>query len=284
MVIISQNDTQTIADNDPDNINFDADTYEGIIWFNITDNRMFFATDTEWVLYDNMKNKMVERSDIILNGTDLNNTLTGLSTNEISDITSKDGSVVITKPSSDIYNLQVSGTSTSTGTIAQLLALKGMTIGQTFYTTDNTNYQFNKLWTWSGRTWQVIGETVELITKTSMIEGNTVEISGGNSSENYEVKKTPDSNTIKVIGVIALQGVGTDQWCTIATSGIWSVACDASSNAYDRANFLSTHGTDGLAQETSSTSSKIFAKILENKTISVNGGLLKALIHTTEQK
>ena len=69
-------------------------------------------------------------------------------------------------------------------------------------------------------------------------------------------------------------------WATIATRGMWEVACHA--NTFDRSNYLSCDSTDGLANETSSVSAQPFAKILENRTVNFDGGLVWGLLHTAE--
>ncbi len=178
------------------------------------------------------------------------------------------------------------GSSIEVGTKAQLLAKTGMTEGQQFYVNANLGTSFtsqeNRLWTYSGRTWQVIGETVELLAQVDVIEGNTVEVSGGGSSSDFEFRKTNAAEDVHVIGVVALKGVSAGEWATVAMNGMWQVACDATSGQYDRANYLVCNSTDGLANESSSVSAQPFAKILENRTISVDGGLVWALLHTAE--
>lgn len=168
------------------------------------------------------------------------------------------------------------------GTKAELLAKTGMEVGQQFYVNANagTNFtsQENKLFTWSGRTWQALGETVELLLSQDMIEGNTVELNDG--SNDFEIKKTNTSQDTQVIGVVALQGGVAGDWVTVATRGIWEVACE--NDTYNRASYLTTDATDGLATQTNSVSAQPFAKVLENRTINIAGGLVFALLHTCE--
>ena len=170
------------------------------------------------------------------------------------------------------------------GTKAELLAKTGMSAGSQFFVNANAGTAFtsqeNKLWTYSGRTWQVIGETVELLAEVAVVEGNTVEISGSGSTSDFQFRKTNAAEDIHVIGVVALKGVSSGDWATVATRGMWEVACRA--NTYDRANYLSCDSTDGLASETSSVSAQPFAKILENRTILLDGGLVWGLLHTAE--
>ena len=178
------------------------------------------------------------------------------------------------------------GNGIEVGTKADLLAKTGMTEGQQFYVNANMGTAFtsheNRVWTYTGRTWQVVGETVELLAKDDVIEGNTVEVSGTGSTDDFQFQKTNAAEDPHVIGVVALKGVAAGQWATVAMNGVWQVACDAQSGQYDRANYLVTDSTDGLAHESTSVSAQPFAKILENRTISIDGGLVWAVLHTAE--
>ena len=174
-----------------------------------------------------------------------------------------------------------SGGGVQSGSQAELVALTGLSKGDQFYMIGDSE-QKNKLWNWTGRTWQVYGETVELKADVSCIEGNTVEISGSGSSGDFEFKKTNSSEDVHVIGVVCLKGVSFGEWASIACTGIWPVACDGQSGQYDRSNYLVCHSTDGLASESTSVSAQPFAKILENKIVSTDGELLWAFLHTTE--
>ncbi|MHC4271289.1 MAG: hypothetical protein ACYST2_03130 [Planctomycetota bacterium] len=174
------------------------------------------------------------------------------------------------------------GSGIEVGTKSELLAKTGMTAGQQFFVNANAGTAFtsqeNKLYTYSGRTWQVSGETVELLLSQDMIEGNTVELNDGSSD--FEIKKTNTSQDTQVIGVVALQGGVAGDWVTVATRGIWEVACE--NDTYNRASYLTTDATDGLATQTTSVSAQPFAKVLENRTINLAGGLVFALLHTCE--
>ena len=151
------------------------------------------------------------------------------------------------------------------GTKASLLAKTGMTEGQQFYMNANLGTTFtsqeNKLWTYTGRTWQVIGETIEVLANTAMIEGNTVEVSTDND---FEVKKTNTSGDTGVIGVVALQGASAGDWITVATSGLWGIACE--NDTYKRGDLIATDATDGFGKRTTSVSDQPFAKVLEHRT------------------
>ena len=181
-----------------------------------------------------------------------------------------------------VNGLPVGGSSViEVGSKADLLSKTGMTEGQQFYVNANLGTSFtsqeNKLWTWSGRTWQVIGETVELMCSSDMIEGNTVEISDAND---FEIQKTNSSLDVDVIGVVALKDMDSGSWATVATRGIWEVACH--SGTYTRSAYLACDATDGLARQTSSVADQPFAKVVENRSISIDGSRVFALLHTCE--
>ena len=165
------------------------------------------------------------------------------------------------------------------GTRDELLGLFQMSIGDQYYVSDY-NPQKNKLYTYSGRCWGVIGETVELQAVSGLypIVGNTVEISGSGSTSDFQFRLTDASEDIHVVGVVGW--VGNDGWCAIATRGSWEVACHI--GTYDCAHYLTCDSTDGIAHETTSVSAQPFAKILENKTVTSDGQLVWGLLHTAE--
>ena len=169
----------------------------------------------------------------------------------------------------------------SKGTYAELLAKTGMVEGDQFYVNANagTNFtsQENKLFIYSGRTWQVSGETIEMVCGQDLIIGNCLEIG---TTADYQVLKAFATSSEKVIGVVVLQGATNGDWVTVATRGLWGVACI--SGTYDRGNYLKTDNIDGLAEETTSVTEQPFAKIVENRTSILNGTLIECLLHTQE--
>ena len=168
-----------------------------------------------------------------------------------------------------------------TGTLAQMLALTGMSPGDQFFLNYNTgtniSSQKNKMCFWSGRTWQVIGETVELNLEMTVIKGNTMEVG---TLADYAITKTTATASAKVIGVIAFEAESAGQWVTLATRGIWEVACEA--GTYQRGRYLQTDTIDGLARQTIYETEQPFAKILENRTTILNDTTIWALLHTQE--
>lgn len=179
------------------------------------------------------------------------------------------------------------------GDLDDLLAVTGMSIGDLFYLNRNlgTNYtaQENKVCVWSGRTWQVPGETIELLATQDMLMGNTVEVDTSatqTSSNNYKIRKTVLQNSSEVIGVVALDAVTAGDWCAVATRGIWEVSGNA--ETYNRGEYLSTDTKDGQAHRTASVGDQPFAKILESRVLILDGAdnapsLVWALLHSCEQ-
>lgn len=171
----------------------------------------------------------------------------------------------------------VDGINKKYGSKAELIALTGMVAGDQFYMIVPNENQKNKLWTYSGRTWQVIGETVELVCSIDVIEGNTIEVS---TFGDFQLRLTNSSQDLQCIGVVALKSVPTFEWATVACRGTWEVACKA--GTYNRASYLNCNTTDGLAQQVTSVTVNPFAKILENITNSTDEDLVWAIIHAQE--
>ena len=172
------------------------------------------------------------------------------------------------------------GETIEVGTLAQMLSKTGMSEGSQFFVNANLGTAFtsqeNKLYYYSGRTWQVSGETVELLAKENLLKGQVLQISGSGSTDDFQAEKCTTTGDPDVIGIVANQDVLAGEWVTVATSGIWEVSCIT--GTYDRQNYLRADTNDGYASETTSESDQPFAKILENRTISVVGGKVFALI------
>lgn len=168
------------------------------------------------------------------------------------------------------------------GTLQQMLLKTGMTEGQQFFVNANAGTSFtsqeNKLYYWSGRTWQVSGETIELLAKEELEKGMVLQISGSNSTADFQAEKTTTTGDVDVIGIVAHKDtIFAGDWFTCATSGIWEVACI--SGSYSRQDYLKAHTTDGYAQSTTSESDQPFAKILENKSLTIDGSKVFALLN-----
>lgn len=173
------------------------------------------------------------------------------------------------------------GESIQVGTLSQMLAKTDMSEGSQFFVNSNLGTAFtsqeNKLYVYSGRTWQVSGETVELLAKENLLKGQVLQISGTGSTDDFQAEKTTIAGDVDVIGIVANKDVLAGEWFTCATSGLWPVSCI--SGTYDRQNYLTASSNDGYASETTSESSQPFAKILENRTLSVVGGKVFALLN-----
>lgn len=159
------------------------------------------------------------------------------------------------------------------GTLAQMLAKTGMSEGSQFFVNKNAGTAFtsqeNKLYYWSGRTWQVSGETIELVAKENISKGMVLQISGTSSTSDFQAEKTTITGDVDVIGIVANQDILAGEWFTCAISGIWEVA--SITGTYTRGNYLKAHTTDGYAQQTTSESEQPFGRILENRSVSVLG-------------
>jgi hypothetical protein len=167
------------------------------------------------------------------------------------------------------------------GTLATMLAKTGMTEGQQFFVNANLGTTFtsqeNKLYYWSGRSWQVSGETIELLAKEDLLKGQVLQISGSGATADFQAEKTTITGDVDVIGIVANQDITAGEWFTVAVSGLWEVACIA--GTYNRQNYLIANTNDGYASQSTSEADQPFAKILENRTISVVGGKVWALLN-----
>ena len=77
----------------------------------------------------------------------------------------------------------------------------------------------SRIFTWSGNTWQISGETIEIKCCEDLKRGDTVKL----SESNYGVEKTKSNND--TITGIAVFDSDIDSTCTIAVSGIWFINC-----------------------------------------------------------
>lgn len=168
------------------------------------------------------------------------------------------------------------------GTLEQMLLKTGMTEGQQFFVNANAGTTFtsqeNKLYYWSGRTWQVSGETIELLAKENLEKGMVLQISGTGATADFQAEKTTTTGDVDVIGIVAHKDtIFAGDWFSVAVSGIWEVACI--SGTYSRQNYLKAHTTDGYASSTTSEADQPFAKILENRNVTIDGGKVFALLN-----
>ena len=167
------------------------------------------------------------------------------------------------------------------GTLAQMLSKTGMSEGNQFFVNANAGTSFtsqeNKLYYYSGRTWQVSGETIELVAKENLLKGQVLQISGTGATADFQAERTTTTGDVDVIGIVANQDVAAGDWFTCAISGIWSVACIT--GTYTRGNYLKSHTTDGYAQQTTSESDQPFSRILENRSVNILGTGVFALLN-----
>ena len=172
------------------------------------------------------------------------------------------------------------GESTSTAkvmTYLELQALTGMKQGDLVLATD-TSVGLTKLWHYTGNTWGVSGETIELKANENLSIGQLVEMSGTDD----QVIRTNTAGDVGFVGIVQFKNVSAGDYVTVAMDGIWLCGCLAKGTPYDVGNYLRPSSTLGLAEETTTVSTEPFAKIVETSTVSVNGGLVKAVLHSQE--
>jgi hypothetical protein len=167
------------------------------------------------------------------------------------------------------------------GTITQMLAKTGMSSGDMFFVEYAGEPQKNKLFIFSGRTWQsaTSGETIELQARENLIKGNVVEII---SSGDFTTARTNSSGDPGTIGV-SLTNYSLGDWCTICVGGVWEVLSEPA--IYTPGRYLRASSALGIAEETTVVSAEPFAKILEATTITAPApyGIVWAHLHSQEQ-
>ena len=160
-------------------------------------------------------------------------------------------------------------------TYSALQAKTGMQTGDLVYATD-LGIGLSKLWVYTGDTWQVSGETIELTARENLNIGELVEIGPNDNT----VVKTNVAGDVGFVGVVQFRNTLIGEKATIAVNGIWLVGCEAGN--YSVANYLRPSSNAGLAEQTTLVSEEPFAKICESTSVLVNGGLVKAVLHTQE--
>lgn len=103
----------------------------------------------------------------------------------------------------------------NTYNIDSISAIDNMKIGDRIYVvfTDNDG----KIFTWTGKTWQINGETIEIKCCEDLKRGDTVKL----SVSSYGVEKT-NSNNNNIIGITVFDS-NIDNFCTVAIGGIWFI-------------------------------------------------------------
>jgi hypothetical protein len=164
------------------------------------------------------------------------------------------------------------------GTITEMLTKTGMSSGDMFFVEYSGEPQKNKLFIYSGRTWQsaTSGETIELQAREALTKGNVVEII---STGDFTTARTNSGGDPGTIGV-ALYRVNAGDWVTVCVGGVWEVYSEPA--IYTPGRFLRASTTLGIAEETTVVSAEPFAKILEATTLAANG-LVWAHLHSQEQ-
>ena len=159
------------------------------------------------------------------------------------------------------------------GDTSKMLAY-GSYAGQMFY---NTSVAHGKLCIYTGNTWQVPGETIELLNSEILGEGQVLET---DTTTNLSCVKVSSTVSTDVIGVLAWQGKAsaTQGYVTVATHGLWPVG--VVTGTYTRGEYLASDSS-GWAYE-KGTVSNSFGFIMESKTTAADGDLVTALIRSID--
>lgn len=160
------------------------------------------------------------------------------------------------------------------GTHAQLLAITGQAAGDLFYDTT-----FGKLWVWTGLSWQVSGETVELVNDTgSPLRAGDVVIIDATLDGHVALQTVQDASD--TLGVIAIDIPDTGTG-TIATGGKWNVAFIAAQVLTPNLPIMSS-ATPGRAEIDPGPLSGWFCTTLATTT-TVADELVSCIVGTTER-
>ena len=262
MVIIFQTGDTTYADSDPTFSPYDNELF-GSIWINKTTKKQYLGTETGWESIDTADGMTVSRSGLTLTSAD-GSALT--ITNDSGVLSINNTPIVINPPS---------------GSLTEMLAISSPQLGQQFYLLlgDSTTFSYNKLCVWSGRTWQVQGETIEMCSDGDLPLNYIVE---PDDTTDFTVKKCEISQDKDFVGVIQFQGsTSTSDWVTVAYSGVWAVAVEA--NTHERNDFILSDSIDGLGKTSSSATTGVFGKVIQDKTTTSDGETVLAILHTVER-
>ncbi len=184
--------------------------------------------------------------------------------------------VLLDVSTGELFYGSTTGPTIPSGTKAQMLAFPSPSTGQQFYVVDAGQPENNKLAIYSGRTWQVSGETFEMKCDGNMDEGYAVQIS---SAGPYEVELTTTQQDRDVCGVVAWEDRSNNDYTAVAIHGIWPVA--VKSNTYDEDEYIRTSSNAGIGEETSQRKG-VYAKVVKAATVASNGDLLQCFLHHVE--
>jgi hypothetical protein len=164
-----------------------------------------------------------------------------------------------------------------TGPTSAMYQKTDMVAGDLYYAVEQFLPVLNKLYVYSGSTWNVSGESSEFTAEVQLDTGELVEVSPNND---YYVKKTNTAGDIGFVGVVMGPSVNAGDKVAIAYSGVHYVACVT--GTYTRANYLRPNATDGLASQTTSSADEPFAKLVDSSVVNNNGGIVLAFLHSQE--
>ena len=261
MSIIFQTDMMTYSTGDPTFSPYD-DTFFGTIWINKTNKKQYLGTESGFESIDPADGLTVSRSGLTLTSAD-GSALT--ITNDSGVLSINNTPIVINPPS---------------GSLSEMLAIQSPQLGQSFYLLlGDSTFSYNKLCHWSGKTWQVEGQTIEMCSDGDLPLNYIVE---PDETTDFTVKKCEISQDKDFVGVIQFQGsTSTSDWVTVAYSGVWAVAVEA--NTHERNDFILSDSIDGLGKTSSSATTGVFGKVIQNKTTTSDGETVLAILHTVER-
>lgn len=137
-------------------------------------------------------------------------------------------------------------------TRANIQSLSTPSAGDTVYCSD-----LNKRFTYTGNSWQVIGETIEVISASTVSFSYTEVVAYTTGA--YFINKTTVVNSKFVAGVMVFDAGPTSEYATVATSGLWHVKA---SETIPIDYFVLTSSTSGQARTSATLATGMFGVCL----------------------
>uniref|UniRef100_A0A6C0LI10 Uncharacterized protein n=1 Tax=viral metagenome TaxID=1070528 RepID=A0A6C0LI10_9ZZZZ len=166
----------------------------------------------------------------------------------------------------------------SSGNLSVLQAIVSPVVGQKFrlIQTEST-FHYDKLCYYTGRSWQVEGETIEMLSDGALTLYKALEQS---TSDDFKAVIPISFSDNDVIGILVFnEPSGANEYITVAVRGIWPVGMMTGS--YNTQQYVRTSSSEN-STTTTTPSAGVFGITLEAKTISVSGDTLICFIHSTE--
>lgn len=165
------------------------------------------------------------------------------------------------------------------GNLSTLQSIASPAIDQKFRLLQSDgSFHYDKLCYYTGRTWQVEGETIEVRSSTSLSLYQIVKV---DTSTNYKVTVTTTPQDINVLGVVVINSPsGADEYITLAVRGVWPVGMIV--DTYSRQGHIRSSSTAGWAS-TPNANTGNFGFVLKETIVLSIGTPVICFIHAAEK-